>query len=146
MVGEADPAADLTARARRDGLPLALVAIDAGAAIGAVALAGESLSRDAAFGAWIVGLWVAPDHRGHGLGGRLLEAAKGEARRQGIGDLRAGTTAAEGLFARTGWRRLAPVVHEGRAVAVFGVSLGPGQQPVQSGDLQLSAGIASGQG
>ncbi len=117
--GAGDARADLEARARRRGTPIGLVAVDNDAAVGAVALAGESMSRGAEFGAWLVGLWVTPAHRRRGLGLALIRAAVREADALGIAELRAGTVAAAGLFERAGWSRLEPILHEGRITQVY---------------------------
>ena len=73
--GRGDAVADLTARAQRGRIPLGLVAIEDGAAIGTCALTEESMSRSGDFGAWLVGLWVAPERRRQGLGLELIRAA-----------------------------------------------------------------------
>jgi GNAT superfamily N-acetyltransferase len=119
--GRGDARADLAARARRDGAPCGLVVIDDGLPVGACALARESMSLSGEFGAWLVGLWVAPGHRGQGLAGRLLAAAVCRAADLGIAEIRAGTTAAEGVFERAGWRRLDPFMHEGVLTQVFAI-------------------------
>lgn len=119
--GKGDALADLTQRAQRGRLPIGLVAVDAGRAIGAVALAGESMSLQAEFGAWLVGLWVAPDRRRQGLGLELAHAAVRQAEALGIAELRAGTATATGLFERAGWRRLEPILHDGETIQVFAI-------------------------
>ena len=112
--GPGDARADLEARAQRGRVPIALAAVEGDEAIGAVALAGESMSRRAEFGAWLVGLWVAPEHRGRGVGLDLIRAAVRQASALGIAELRAGTVDAAGLFERAGWSRLDPILHKGR--------------------------------
>ena len=119
--GPGDAMADLEARAQRGRIPLGLAAVDGDQAVGAVALAGESMSRGADFGAWLVGLWVAPAHRGQGVGLGLIRAAVGQAAALGIADLRAGTASAAGLFERAGWSRLEPILHEGKPTQVYAI-------------------------
>ena len=67
-----DPVADLTERLRRDGLPLALVAVGGDEPVGAVALAARSIASHAHLSPWLIGLWVAPERRRMGLGARLV--------------------------------------------------------------------------
>jgi len=114
--GRGDARADLIARSQRGRIPIGLVAVDGEQAAGAVALAGESMSLQAEFGAWLVGLWVAPERRRQGLGVGLVRAAVREGRGLGISELRAGTAAATGVFERAGWRRLEPILHDGETV------------------------------
>jgi uncharacterized protein (DUF952 family)/GNAT superfamily N-acetyltransferase len=70
---------DITAReSGRDALPVTWVAVDGtGAAIGAVALGAYELDelRDERT-PWIMGMIVAPDRRGRGIGRRLLAAVE----------------------------------------------------------------------
>ncbi len=117
--GRGDAHADMTARARRDGVPCGVVAADGDRAVGACALAEESMSRRGEFGAWIVGLWIAPEHRRKGLALKVLEAAVGQAGALNIAEVRAGTAAAAGVFIRAGWSELAPVLHEGEEIRIF---------------------------
>jgi len=119
--GAGDARADLEARARRGRIPVGLVAVDGDEAVGAAALAGESMSRGAEFGAWLVGLWVAPGHRRRGVGLGLIEAAVRQAADLGVAELRAGTVAAAGLFERAGWSRQEPILHEGRITQVYAI-------------------------
>jgi len=119
--GRGDARADLGARAGAGRLPLGLVACEAGLAVGACALAGESMSRSGAFGAWLVGLWTAPAHRRRGIAAGLLAAAVREARALRIGELRAGTSEAARLFERAGWTRLPPALHEGVQIQAFSI-------------------------
>jgi GNAT superfamily N-acetyltransferase len=119
--GKGDARADLVARTRYDGVPCGLVAVEDGMAAGTCGLAEESMSLKGEFGAWLVGLWVAPSHRGRGLAGRLLQAAADKARALRISELRAGTTGAERVFERAGWTRLEPIVHEGVLTQIFSI-------------------------
>lgn len=56
-------------------------------------------------------LAVARDHQGQGLGARLLDALLAEARRRGVGEVllevRAENVAAQALYARAGFERIA---------------------------------------
>jgi GNAT superfamily N-acetyltransferase len=95
---------DLTARLRRDGLPLGLVAIGAGVPVGACALvttAGPIVTDQLP---WLGALWVDPAHRRHGIATRLIGRALGEAARQGYATLHATTREAAPLFHALGWR------------------------------------------
>src|SRR3954463_7207915 len=58
---------DLSARLNRSSLPLGLVALDAGAAVGTAALSADDTYGDPDFRPTLIGLWVAPEHRRRGI-------------------------------------------------------------------------------
>lgn len=122
--GPADAVADLTARLRKDGLPLGLVAVDGDTPVGAVALAERSIDSHRHLAPWLVGLWVEPQRRGKGVGALLVRAAAGEAQRLGITRLYAGTATAVSLFKREGWRLIAQGRDNRHAASVFAIDLG----------------------
>lgn len=103
----------------RDALPLALVAVEGGEAAGTVGLRMDSISTRPALGPWLAALWVEPARRGRGLGARLVRAAEGEARRLGLATLHAGTSTAESLFVRLGWRVVERTTYHGEALAIL---------------------------
>lgn len=121
--GRADPAREARLRARAEGLPRAVVALDdAGAVIGTATLAELSIPTHAHLSPWLVGLWVDPGHRRRGLGAALVRAVRADAARRGLPVLHAATTTAEGLFLADGWTRLERVElpdHPGEAIAVL---------------------------
>lgn len=121
--GRADAEADLTQRLRSDGLPLGLVAVDGETAVGAVALAERSIDSHAHLAPWLIGLWVAPDRRGNGLGALLIRAAADEAGRQGVQRLYAGTATAVSLFEREGWTMIARGRDRRHDACVFAIDL-----------------------
>ena len=75
--------ADLSERAQRNGLPLGLVALDDGMAVGTCALTMSSGGLVTERSPWLGGLLVHPAYRRRGIGGQLLERARSEARRFG---------------------------------------------------------------
>ena len=110
--GPGDAEKDLESCCNRDGIPLALVALDAGgAAIGTVALKPESVASHRHLGPWLAALLVAPEHRGRGVAAALVAAIEQEARRLGFTEIYTGAT---GLV-RGGWRPL-----EGEAASLRG--------------------------
>ena len=98
-----DALTDLKERSRRTGLPVALVALDGAAAVGALAIAARSARSHPHISPWIVGFWVEPSRRNRGIGAKLLAAASDHARRDGIACLYAATAEASSLFTREGW-------------------------------------------
>ena len=117
--GRGDARTDLEARARRDGLPCALVAFEGEVAIGTCALGPVSMSLPAPFGAWLLGLWVASSHRRRGIAVELVRAAAAQAVILNISEVRSGTVAAPGVFLKAGWSLLEPIVHDGVLTQVF---------------------------
>lgn len=101
--GPGDALADLRARLRRAGLPLGLVALRDGAPVGTVALDATSHGARAGEAPWLVGLVVASDARGRGVGSALVAAAEARARADGAQALHATTGPALGLLRRRGW-------------------------------------------
>ncbi len=85
-----------------DASRVIVVAIDCERWVGMVAC--RRLGPDST---WLTALWVDPDVRGAGLGGRLIEAAAGWAREQGALTVELSVTTnndpAAGLYARTGF-------------------------------------------
>jgi GNAT superfamily N-acetyltransferase len=104
---------------RRDGLPLALVALEDRRPIGTVALRADSISTRPELGPWLAALWVAPERRGFGLGTRLVRAAEAQARRLGIPTVHAGTGTSVSLFERLGWRVEERIPYHGGRLAIL---------------------------
>ncbi len=104
--GPGTPEADLRARCRKSGLPWGVVALGAGMPVGGAALAHVSHGAAAGETPWLVGLVVAPDRRGQGIGSALVAACEAQARAEGFATLFSTTGAARGLLLRRGWRLL----------------------------------------
>jgi GNAT superfamily N-acetyltransferase len=96
--------ADLTARCRRNGLPLGLVAIAADKPVGACALVTTAGPIETDELPWLGALWVDPAQRRRGIATLLIERASVEAARQGYARLQATTHGAAPLFHALGWR------------------------------------------
>jgi GNAT superfamily N-acetyltransferase len=106
--GAGQAEADLAARCRTAGLPFGVVALDAatGEPIGTGALSETSYgAADATEQPWIVGLIVAPDWRGRGVGSGIVAALEAAARAKGWARVHCATEAGEGVLARRGWMR-----------------------------------------
>jgi len=97
-------AADLVARLRRDGLPLGLVVVEAGRAVGACALKTDGGPLEAGDLPWLGALWVDPARRRRGIARKLIERALVEAARLGFATLHASTREAMPLFHALGWQ------------------------------------------
>ena len=113
---------EFSRRARTDGVPMTLVAVDGARLVGAASLVEASIATHAHLSDWIGGLWTAPDRRGEGVGAALVEACCGHALRLGVTTLHAATASAERLFLRAGFERFdtaALAAHPGEAIAVL---------------------------
>jgi GNAT superfamily N-acetyltransferase len=91
--------------AGRRGMPITLVTQDeAGNATGAVGLNTFDLPQFHDRSPWIIGMIIAPDSRGHGLGRVLIEGIEKIAIGQGHQQLWVATELAAGFYQRCGYR------------------------------------------
>lgn len=72
--------------------------------VGSVSLLHQDVPEFADLGPWLASLYVAPCHRGKGMGVRLLDAATRHARACGIGRLYLFTPEHRDFYVRHGWR------------------------------------------
>lgn len=100
--GRGDAHDDLARRIRQTGLPIAVVAVQDGRAIGTAALSANSFGK-ADETPWLIGLCVTPDMRGRAVGSALVAAIEGVARQQGYGAIHTTTQCARGLLLRRKW-------------------------------------------
>lgn len=101
--------ADLEARMQADRLPLGLVALIDGVAVGTAALTETSGGIARPPLPWLGGLLVDPAFRRRGVARALLDHARREAARLGHAELLALTAHADTLFLAAGWRELEKV-------------------------------------
>jgi predicted N-acetyltransferase YhbS len=117
--GKASARDDLRERARRAGLPLGFVALEAGAAIGACALVSQSGRHASDLGPGVGGLWVTPEMRRRGIVSALVARASEEAAAQGHERLYAATHEMDSLFLRLGWQLREVLMVKGKDLSVF---------------------------
>lgn len=102
--GPGNALADLTGRARAEGLPCGLIALDdRGSVAGTVALSATSYGSRINEIPWLTGLCVRSDLRGQGIGSALVSAISDLAAAAGHGRIFTTTDAAAGLMDRLGW-------------------------------------------
>ncbi len=119
-----DAAADLNERSRYGGLPLGLVALEEGRAIGTLAIADRATPSHSHLTPWIVGFWVDASRRNRGIGARLLKAACAQAWTAGFEQLYVATATASRFFLREGWHRIDVGTTEGGGkVEIFSINL-----------------------
>lgn len=118
-------AAGLRVSCQRDGLPLALVALDGGAVLGTVALRWDSIASRPELGPWVAALYVVANFRGRGVGAQLVRAAELEARRLSLGAIYTGTSTAGSVFQRLGWTEIERLTYCGQPVVIYRRELAP---------------------
>ena len=117
--GPGDAAADLASFCRDDALPLGLVALLDGEAVGVAALKAASIDAYPQFSPWAAAACVAPAWRGRGIGAQLIVALEAQAMRLGHRAIYTGTATAGSLMRRLGWEYLDTTPQHDVQVAVF---------------------------
>jgi GNAT superfamily N-acetyltransferase len=110
---------DLQAYAHEGSLPVGVVALQQGRVCGVAALKAESIESHAHLSPWAAAGLVQPSMRGQGIGGRLLGALELQARELGFTRIYCGTSTAQSLLQRRGWRLMESLIHEGRALGIY---------------------------
>ena len=110
---------------RRDALPLPLVAREGGAVLGTVGLRSDTVAAGPAPGPWLAALWVNTEHRGRGIGAKLIAAAERTAADLGLTELYATTSTAVRLFRRAGWTEVEEYDRAGEQLSLFHRRLAP---------------------
>jgi GNAT superfamily N-acetyltransferase len=95
----------VTAReAGRDALPVTWVALDArGQAVGAVGLGEYDIEERRDRSPWVLGMVVAPDRRGQGVGRQLMNALEAWAAQRGYSRAWVASGPAAGFYQACGW-------------------------------------------
>lgn len=117
--GPGDAHQDLSAYSSRDQLPVGLVAFVDFEPCGVAALKSESIATHKHLGPWVGGGMVAPQYRRHGIGAGLLSALEDVARGFGFTAIYSGTSTANTLLVREGWRFVERVQYNGEAVSIY---------------------------
>lgn len=117
--GRGDARQDLDAYANQRGLPFGLVAFRDGSVCGVAVLKADSISTHAHLSPWAAGGLVRRDLRGQGIGEQLVLALEREARVMGFSRIYCGTSTAESLLQRAGWRLLERINHEGEVLGIY---------------------------
>jgi GNAT superfamily N-acetyltransferase len=93
--------------AGRDDIPVTWVAIEDGSALGAVGVLRFDPDDFRDRSPWLVGMIVAPDRRGEGIGSELVSTLEGWVASQGFDKLWVATATAEGFYRKCGWTTVA---------------------------------------
>jgi GNAT superfamily N-acetyltransferase len=100
-------------------LPVGMVAVCDGVPAGIGALKAESIPSHAHLSPWAAAGFVVPALRGRGIGRVLLDALVAKSRELGFGCVYCGTSTAESLLVRAGWRPVEVIVHHDRPLTIF---------------------------
>ena len=117
--GPGDARRDLLAYSNRSNLPIGLVAFIGAEPCGIAALKSESITTHRHLTPWIGGGMVAPQYRRHGIGAQLASALEGVARDLGFKAIYSGTSTANTLLVREGWRFMELVQYGGEQVSIY---------------------------
>lgn len=110
---------DLQAYANLDGLPYGVVAFRDGIVCGVAALKADSIASHAHLSPWAAAGVVRRDLRGQGIGAQLVLALERRAKDMGFNRIYCGTSTAEQLLQRIGWRLLERVRHDGDLLGIY---------------------------
>lgn len=110
---------DLQAYANLDGLPYGVVAFRDGSLCGVAALKAESIASHAHLSPWAAAGVVRRDLRRQGIGQQLVLALERRAETMGFDRIYCGTSTAERLLQRIGWRLLERVEHDGELLSIY---------------------------
>lgn len=116
--------AEFEARAVKDRIPLALIAVDGEEVVGCLNIKEHEDMTRSGLSPWLGAVYVREDQRGRGIGLRLVRAAEDVARALGVSALYLSATEAESFYARQGWTVLERCLSQGEAVAVMVKCLG----------------------
>ena len=100
-------------------LPVGILAFEDEAPVGFGALKKESISTHTHLAPWAAAGYVAPQRRGHGIGGALLKALVEHARGLAHSNVYCGTSTAVTLLSRAGWHEVEQVLYAGKPLIIF---------------------------
>ena len=121
----ADRIRGFEARARRGGVPTAVVALVDAKVVGLACLVAADIESHAHLTPWLASVLVAPPFRGRGIGSALAERVAAEATALSVQELFLFTFDKQALYSRLGWSHREPTVYAGRPGTVMVRGLAP---------------------
>lgn len=115
----ADRVARLEAQAGNYDLPLTWVALEDDLLLGSASLVLSDMETKPELKPWLASLFVAPEHRCRGVGGKLVERIEQEARERGFKKLFLFTPDQDKFYRRLGWRILEKVEYHNDLVTLM---------------------------
>jgi GNAT superfamily N-acetyltransferase len=100
-------------------LPQTYILLADGRPVGTASLAEKDLEERPELTPWLAGVFVEPESRGRGYAGRLTAHVEGVCRGRSIATLWLYTRTAERIYARSGWRTVESVEHNGKTYALM---------------------------
>jgi GNAT superfamily N-acetyltransferase len=120
----ADLEAKLQTHLKRDAIPLTLVAVADGQAVGTACIQEEDLPSRPDLSPWLAAVYVPPAYRRQGIGAQLVRAIEDNARRLKIGALYLFTPDKEQFYSGLGWSVIDRAEYRARRVVVMKKELG----------------------
>ena len=111
--------ASLEKQARRDGMPLALLAVDGDAVVGTASLVEHDMDTRRDLSPWLASVYVAAARRRRGVGTALVDAIVQESKRAGLENLFLFTDSEEAWYGGLGWQWVEACVYQGRRVVIM---------------------------
>jgi len=115
--------ARLLACCGRNAIPTVVVALEAEQLLGSALLVAQDLESRPHLTPWLAGVFVKAQHRGRGIGTRLIQRIEAEARWLGTTNLYLYTSSTQTLYQRLGWSVMERCGYRGTDVAVMSKSL-----------------------
>jgi GNAT superfamily N-acetyltransferase len=119
----AEAAEELASHVGRRTAPTTVIALADGALAGSASLLLEDMPGTGPWSPWLASVFVAPAHRGRGIGAALVGRVVGDARLLGYGQLYLFTTEREAWYAPRGWLVRERLVYAGRQAVIMGFDL-----------------------
>jgi GNAT superfamily N-acetyltransferase len=122
---------DLVAYSNRGQLPVGVLAFLGSEPCGVAALKADSISTHKHLTPWIGGGMVAPQFRRRGIGTRLVSALEDVSRDLGFTTIYSGTSTANSLLIREGWRFMEVVQYNGGTISIYEKTLSAFQRTLE---------------
>ncbi len=106
-------------------IPTTFVALDGGTLLGSACLLADDMHQHRDLTPWLASVFVAPKHRGGGVGSALVRRVVAEARALGVETLYLYTPDRESFYARTVWSVMERTEYMGTEVVIMSIGLLP---------------------
>ena len=100
-------------------IPTVVVAFKGSTLLGSAMLIAYDMDTRMELSPWLAGVFVAPDHRGHGIGTAMIRRVMDDAMALGVRRLYLYTPTAQHFYSRLGWSLMEHTSYRGTNVAVM---------------------------
>ena len=111
--------ARLQASIGRDRIPLTVLALANGKLLGSASLIRHDMDTRLELSPWLAGVFVAPEHRGQGIGAQLVRRIMGEAGALHVSILYLYTVHSEAFYSNLGWSLLEHCDYRKQKIAIM---------------------------